>query len=277
MKTIKTIISLSILCLTIFSNAQDTDWCGFNPSDEQLEDYQNRVENIIGSVAVQERPKCINKTLSVHIHIVRENSETGYFVLDSIYANIDSLNSAFAPICVSFEVCKVRNHNNSVFSGVLEEEDFDNAFTLWGDSGVINLFYFRSLQEDVVATSSMFPEEFIAFTTANSNVLIHEMGHYFGLIDTHESEAFGDEMVSRENCETTGDLLCDTEADPDIEGIVGSNCNYSYGNTDTDGDYYTPPLFNFMSNSNDDCKSEFSPMQWLIMLDVIVNVRTNLH
>lgn len=102
------------------------------------------------------------------------------------------------------------------------------------------------------------------------------MGHYLGLIHTHDNE-YGAELVDRSNCSTTGDLLCDTEADPNLYDLVNNDCSYSYSTTDSNGDFYTPPLFNHMSYSNSNCRKEFTPLQFLIMIDVLINVRTNLH
>jgi len=66
------------------------------------------------------------------------------------------------------------------------------------------------------------------FTAVNNSTLAHEMGHYFGLLHTHNFHNIlcFKEPVGRgikgtwcpptisKRCVFTGDLLCDTEADP---------------------------------------------------------------
>lgn len=87
------------------------------------------------------------------------------------------------------------------------------------------------------------------FDLDDHKVITHEFGHFFGLYHTFE-EKFGRELPDGKNCETTGDLLCDTPADPGAvyEIYVNhSTCdminNYHEG-TDT---YYKPLISNYMA------------------------------
>lgn len=68
-------------------------------------------------------------------------------------------------------------------------------------------------------------------STTNLSTLAHEMGHCFGLYHTFETQ-FSSENRARsgpcKNCETTGDLLCDTEADRNItEADITATCVYT--------------------------------------------------
>ena len=49
------------------------------------------------------------------------------------------------------------------------------------------------------------------------NVLAHELGHNIGLFHTHESPK---EFVDGSNCIQAGDRVCDTNADPNIQGNI---------------------------------------------------------
>ncbi|WP_010179894.1 carbohydrate-binding protein [Aquimarina agarilytica] len=90
---------------------------------------------------------------------------------------------------------------------------------------------------------------------------IHEIGHYLNLFHTHET-FFGNEYVNGSNCSSTGDLICDTPADPQLSySVVDFDCNYTDAQMDINGDTYTPNTNNVMSYSRHSCRTELSPMQ----------------
>ncbi len=120
------------------------------------------------------------------------------------------------------------------------------------------------------------------------NIGAHEIGHTFGIMHTHQARCNGEnsnadcgdcyqESVSRTKtqgafclsqvgdlkCETNGDRICDTPADPDISDNVGPipNCNYTGGGQDNWGDSWIPDTNNLMSYSNIRCLTEFSISQ----------------
>lgn len=104
----------------------------------------------------------------------------------------------------------------------------------------------------------------------NPSTLIHEMGHYFGLYHTHET-FYGREFVSRFNCTESGDLLCDTPADPQLSGLnVNNACTYVGVKVDALGEYYKPDTRNFMSYSLKTCRDVFSPQQQAVTRSVAI-------
>ncbi len=82
----------------------------------------------------------------------------------------------------------------------------------------------------------------------NEKVLPHEMGHFFGLFHTHR-DMEGEEKIIRSDCETTGDHLCSTPADPGP--LYGIYIDYTrcemIGYTDQNGYEYKPMINNYMS------------------------------
>lgn len=91
--------------------------------------------------------------------------------------------------------------------------------------------------------------------------LSHELGHFFGLLHTHETST-GLERVDGSNCNRAGDLFCDTPADPNLgRGGVMSGCSYVGNFVDQGGDRFVPDPSNLMSYAPAFCASRFSPQQ----------------
>ena len=96
----------------------------------------------------------------------------------------------------------------------------------------------------------------------NHTTFPHEVGHYFDLVHTHET-AYGAECVDGSNCDTAGDLLCDTPADPGLgnHNVTGA-CIYVGDEIDPcHGDPYDPDTTNMMSSSRPSCRTSFTPQQ----------------
>lgn len=91
--------------------------------------------------------------------------------------------------------------------------------------------------------------------------LAHELGHFYGLLHTHDS-FMGLEFVNGSNCMTAGDGLCDTPADPNLgNGYVANNCTYDGTVVDPLGQPYAPSVANIMSYAPSQCVNRFSPEQ----------------
>jgi Secretion system C-terminal sorting domain len=113
--------------------------------------------------------------------------------------------------------------------------------------------------------------------TEDEFLLLHEMGHVFGLAHTFGGSPYGnvktDELVNRNpsNCENTGDRLCSTPADPyprgqftqTISELISGHCSYTTNETDAEGQVYAPDVTNIMSYSI--CKSRFTSEQYALM------------
>lgn len=130
-----------------------------------------------------------------------------------------------------------------------------------------------------------------------ANVAVHELGHIFSLDHTYQGteNLIGStclaEPVSRTRlapqfnesgnscihynsvgsagvtanpilCTVTGDLMCQTEADPRVPSDIVNCTDYVGGQTDAYGDVWTPPSTNFMTDVQDRlCRTDFVPEQ----------------
>lgn len=110
-------------------------------------------------------------------------------------------------------------------------------------------------------------------STTNLSTLAHEMGHCLGLYHTFQSRRDADNNIIRENrdrsgacknCDTEGDLLCDTDADRnnDDTNISATTCNY-IGPTvfDACGDALLMEPTNIMTYGLRSCRDNFTANQ----------------
>lgn len=102
-------------------------------------------------------------------------------------------------------------------------------------------------------------------------LIAHEIGHFYGLFHTHEIFN-GREHVARTNCTTTGDLLCDTPADPGLGAHNVHNCIYQGNTLDPRGMAYIPETDLIMSYAPHTCRDRFSDEQLLRMRQNAVNI-----
>jgi len=176
-----------------------------------------------------------------------------------------------------------RNNEDKNAVNVFIVDDLEGAFGAYYYSFFLSFDSFKS----IFVTKS-------TYDNPTTNTFTHEIGHYFGLNHTHEFEYRGRcrrEPIDRSRkyagisyckpfgtrimCESTGDGLRDTPADPDISG--NSTCEYRMTSPATDhfGDSYLnpppgssrPSARNIMSyNGNRTCRTEFSRLQVAVML-----------
>lgn len=214
--------------------------------------------------SLNENLPCINKKYHLAVHVVKDSNDWMVPMINITNA-IDSANSAFKPICISFEICTIDTIIDYNFCELAIGElkllstqySFQNRINLYFITGyLIDEFTFGHCSGSVVTgqTANIY--------LLKSNKLSHELGHYFGLLDTYHNQ---DELVNGSNCETAGDKLCDTPADPYIlntrPSLYIKNCIFDYLKTDLNGEFYQPDVGNIMSYF--DCSIGFTRGQYL--------------
>lgn len=167
----------------------------------------------------------------------------------------------------------------------------------WKQDGACNVHFVENANDAngfwMSSTDAVFISSF-----AHETTMSHEIGHYLGLDHTHQysNPALFDNCFQEPvdhsrhfafinfcgkhglKCDKTGDGLCDTPADPDLqrddETWVNSSCTYTGTFEDTYGDRYddppsgseSPDETNLMSYSRRDCRDHFSDSQRGVML-----------
>lgn len=212
-------------------------------------------------------------TVLLTIHLVQASGANSPGISSQeVEAAVDKANLFFGSAGLYFSICGSPRLINGAFAynvssaAELNRANYvantiniyfvDEIFTSNIDQsplGFAYLPYFSKIEDRIVVMAKS--------ATNDGGVFIHELGHFYGLYHTHES-GFGLELVDGSNCEESGDLLCDTPADPNLL-IPGSmaGCSYVGSFVDPNGDLYRPPSTNFMSYTTPSCMRQFTNQQ----------------
>ena len=239
---------------------------------------------------------CINKNFNVAVHVAVDSLNKEPIILESmINTMLEETSEFFSPICVSFSACEILIIEDNYAYANLQNapipvaQRIDKMESLFSKERRINLFIVDSIQaiecgygeHNGILTSN---DAYVVIELQNcpdmktSQNLAHQFGHLFGLYDTYNLDAEL-ELVDGSNCETAGDFLCDTPADPfgkliPIPGEPNSfylgglqvNCEFVFTGLDQNEDYWQPDMGNIMSAYP--CKCGFTREQYMKMSEV---------
>ncbi len=232
---------------------------------------------------------CLDKQFTIVAHIVRDSFGMANIEEDRILEGIDTLNTLFEPICASFEICEFNYIDNFQYDTLESDRDeWGEMITKFNRQRRINM-YFVAVQENnpLCGFASL---NGIAMDSRDVGILIikecatptgttipHEMGHFFNLLHTFEGAEgsqppINPELVSGTNCDSAGDLVCDTPADPYIPGEpvsdyidVTMGCRFINRKRDSNGDFFVPDVGNVMSYYPGGCSCGFTHGQYVRM------------
>lgn len=251
---------------------------------------------------------CVNKNYNLLAHIaVDSTSRMPLYSSEVLDTMIMKLNDFFSPICVSFSLCEYNVLENDYSLGrvvsqpITTDQQLRELKTRFSLRRRINIFFL-----DFIRTEDCGSSTYKGILTQNdANLYIestciddlagqvaHHLGHTFGLMDTYDPLTV--ELVDGSNCSTTGDLICDTPADPfnqswrenatpqELELIAqnlldttfySASCEFIYGIKDPNGEYYQPDMGNIMSAYP--CKCGFTQDQFRLMVETILSSTIN--
>ena len=222
--------------------------------------------------------QCLNKKLSLAIHIVTDSLNNPNITQANITAGLTTLNADFAPICLSFFICKqdtIYNYKYYQFDQVTETPEVHAIYEV---HDMINVYIVGSIVPAPEAGFASSGGDYMVLShgcVLDGKCWSHEMGHFFSLLHTFDAAA-GAEFVNESNCTTAGDLICDTPADIN-PAPVSPSCQWTGTNVDANGDFYTPIIGNIMSYHPSSCKTPFTVGQFNKMLNYYISYRNYLY
>jgi hypothetical protein len=233
------------------------------------------------SSALLPHDTCFMKELSIVFYVFLDSLGTNNVTPASINSCVSNLNKYFKPLCIKFLSCSTKTipeYEYNQWDRPNHEFKIVGNFNYHTDK-TINIYLVDNIVVPGGANgyADMPPGNVIVLKKSALGGLtpVHEMGHFFGLPHTFETTVPA-ELVRRTNCYTSGDMFCDTDADPYPTGSAPTTpCGFLYGPADTAGDYFIPPVDNIMSYW--DCRCRFTQEQYNYMAWIYITARAYLH
>ena len=95
------VLLLSVIISCSVCNAQQSFICGTEITPKNIQDELN-----INKAAFTVPDLCLKKEISIYAYIVKDSTGKPNLTPAQINAGIDTVNRYFAPICLTFKVCK---------------------------------------------------------------------------------------------------------------------------------------------------------------------------
>lgn len=271
--------SMSLLCAHVFAQ-NNVESCGTRTTTESIQYFNsikpelNKYEQIfmqMKSATIKSQSKFIN-SIPVKAHVIRTLNGTDGLCEADINTAISNLNTIYADAYMEFFLCEGINFINDDKLCYIKKGDEKNLIETYNSPGLINIYFAENIVNEINEAICGYSDnqgrnDIIVIKNnclANDSSLAHEMGHFFSLIHTHgpDSTKMTTEFVDGSNCNTDGDGICDTPADPKLTNKnVNNFCQYTGKETDAHGDVYTPDAGNIMSYAMKGCRNHFSKQQ----------------
>jgi hypothetical protein len=207
--------------------------------------------------------------IPIRVHIIKNIKGLAGVNNVNIINSVGTANIYFKNAGIQFFIDSIDYVNDYNYSFITYNYLKKELLTKYTIKNSINLFLADSIK---IGSSrsygfTYFPNEpdsnfiYLDKTYASGNSLTTMLGHFMGLLSTHET-AGGRELASEKNCASSGDFICDTYADPNLFYQIADSCRYIGTMRDESGKYYVPSVANIMSDSPDNCKCILTPLQY---------------
>lgn len=237
----------------------------------QIKQYENQFLSLSSHYGKSSNPTLKN-SIPIKAHVVRQSNGKGGLCKADLIQIIDNLNHLFVDAYLEFYLIdSIDFINNDAFCHFNKKNETDLT-TNNNISGVVNVYFTDYLENELENkicgyTNNVGRTDVIVMKNdcaKNGSSLAHEIGHLFSLMHTHgpDENKLTTELVDGSNCDTDGDGICDTPADPKINvASVNNFCAYTETVFDAHGDVFKPDTQNIMSYSKKACRSHFSKQQ----------------
>lgn len=207
--------------------------------------------------------------IPIRVHIIMNIKGLPGVTSGNIISSLALANSYFRNAGIHFLIDSIDYVNDYNYSYIKFNKLRKELLTKYTVRNRINLFLADSVKlgsyrsygftyfPDVADSNYIFLDK----SYASGNSLTTMLGHFMGLLSTHET-AGGRELASEKNCASSGDFICDTYADPNLFYQVADSCRYIGTMRDQSGRYYVPSVANIMSDSPDNCRCILTPLQY---------------
>ncbi|MEC3907391.1 zinc-dependent metalloprotease [Tamlana sp. 2201CG12-4] len=216
----------------------------------------------------------IKHKIPIKINVIRNSDGTGGIDTQDIEQAIQDLNVAYGGAYMNFYLWQTIDYiDNDLYVNFKKGDEINLTKTNY-TPGLINIYFTNHIENASGTSICGYSKNDVKdgshiiimknSCTTNGSSLTHEMGHVFSLLHTHgpNNTETTTELVDRSNCDTTGDGICDTPADPKLSSNTINNfCEYIGKAVDANGDTYSPDTKNIMSYSRKACRTHFSQQQ----------------
>ncbi len=216
-------------------------------------------------------------------HIVRTGAGTGGIPQSQLDQAMIDLEAAYAGSNICFNVVDTDYIDSDTYYNVDNSTEFDALRAINTHANAIDCYFVNNIMGYCgISSFSWSAVQGIGYDNgcvglaSNPSTFPHEIGHYFDLLHTHEP-AYGLECPDGSNCGSTGDLVCDTPADPQLgTDNVDTDCNYTGSDIifcNGFWQWYNPDPNNIMSYSRKTCRTDFSAGQVSRAVATVTGVR----
>jgi hypothetical protein len=278
----KLIIVIITLLISFQTEISSQDECS---TMMEIGDLPTLEEALMDDVILPDGFMDLGVELPVTIHIIRDDNGNGGISENEAIGTIgQQLNTFYLNYNISFSVKEVLEIRNSLWYSdpAAADDDRDIIRSTDNDPFAIDLYYIpHILPRSSFPTSNVqgiLMSSLNIVTNNQYNILYHEFGHYLFLFHTFES-IYGEHCDGDiDNCQTKGDLVCDTPTETFItDGYLDANCIPHKVNKDSCGNTVIPDYTNIMSYNAGQCLDHFTQEQTVRMFKAIYKYYPHLY